>query len=129
MFNRKVLLMALLAVVLLGSFMGGGVELIKKGDGRKQDAEFSMRHKRKPRKQVSAVKPGFDTTTYQASLHSSVNQVTGWTLGTDPNALQATAVDQKPRHGGHKPRTAKDASVPYELAGGAKVIDPAGRLG
>ncbi len=129
MFNRKVLLMALLAVVLLGSFMGGWVELIKKCDGSKQDAQISLRHKRKPRNQVGAVMPGFDPTTHQASLHSSVNHVAGWTLGTDPNALQAKAVDQKHRHGGHKPRTAKDASVPYELAGGAKVIDPAGRLG
>ena len=108
MFNRKVLLTALLAVVLLGSFVDGRVSV----DGR---------HRRKPRLTVVGGISMVDPTMHQASLTNLTNQVAGGISAVDPNNNQVSLRD-KSRHPRH--RTAIDPAGLNQVAGGILGIDP-----
>ncbi len=134
MLNRKVLLIALLAVVLLGSFMEGTVGV----DGLRR---------RKPKMVETA--PGavaaVDLNFYRASLTNLMNQITTGVAGVDPNDLQASLKGRKPHRsrasideGGlnqltftdnlkrrrGRPRASFDPAGLNQLAGGIAGIDP-----
>jgi hypothetical protein len=108
MFKGKVLLTALLAVVLLGSFMDGSVSV----DGR---------HRRKPRLKDAGGISIVDPTMYQAGLTNLTNQVAGDISAADPNNYQVSLRD-KSRHPRH--RTAIDPAGLNQVAGGILGIDP-----
>ena len=110
MFNRKVLLTALLAVVLLGSFMDGSVSV----DGR---------HRRKPRLRDAGTIAMVDPTMQQASLTNLMNQVAGGISAVDPNNDQASLTD-KPRRRRHT-RASIDPGGLNQVAGGMLGFDPA----
>ncbi len=83
MFNRKVLLIALLAVVLLGSFMDGRVS-----------ADRAYKRKRRASEPVAGGIAGTDLNFHRASLTNLMNQVTG-IAAADPNNAQASFRDRK----------------------------------
>ena len=109
MFNRKVLLAALLAVTLLGSLMDAGVGIDK-------------RHRRKPRATVADSVAMVDQTLRQASLTDLMNQVIG--SAADDQDNQLFSFRDKGKH--RRPRAAMDAGSSIEIAGGARTPDPTG---
>ena len=108
MFHRKALLTALLAVVLLGSFMDGSVSV----DGR---------HRRKPRLKVADSISIVDPTMRQASLTNLMNRAAVGISAVDPNNDQAIRPDKSRR------RRHTAAIEPWglnQVAGGILGIDP-----
>ncbi len=71
MFKRKVLIIALLAVVLLASFMDGRVSV----DGK---------HRRRPRATIAGGISAVDLTLHQANLANLMEQISGGMPGVDP---------------------------------------------
>ena len=108
MFHRTVLLTALLAVVLLGSFMDGSVSV----DGR---------HRRKPRLKDAGGISMVDPTMRQASLTTLMNQVAGGISAVDPNDQQASFPDRSKRR---RHTAAIDPVGLNQAAGGMLGIDP-----
>jgi hypothetical protein len=108
MFSRKVFVIALLAVVLLGSSMDGMVSLDKS-------------RRRRPRAMVESAIAQVDQTLQQASFTKLVNQVASGITAVDPASLLAGRTDRKPR----RHRVSVDG---VQIAGYAKTLDNTGRL-
>ncbi len=107
MFNRKVLFVALLAVVLLGSSVDGGVEAA----GRHLNGRWAITQAGIKPEEVNDVILGC------AALPSALDKIASGILAAHPTNLQAGRGGSKPHR-----RTAMDASSSTEIAGYAKTL-------
>ncbi len=134
MLSRKVLLIALLAVVLLGSFLDGSVS-----------ADGIRRKKSRKAETAAGGVAEVDRNFHLASLTNLMDQITAGIAAVDPNDLQASLKGRKPRRSRTsigedalnqltftdqlkrrrvKPKASIEASDLNQIAVGAATVDP-----
>ncbi len=109
MLHRKVLLIALLAVVLLGSSMDGSVSIDGRGRRKPRRAETAAGA-------IAEVVPNFGC----ASLTNLMDQITAGFAAADPNNLMASLKPRKP----HRTRASVDSGSLSQAAVVIGAADP-----